>query len=225
MATDKEPPGERSTKDEPPGRLTELKLLGGRLCLDFINTVDPRVGDQPRDYLRRYVDLVRWGQHAGMLSADSVREMEEAAALEPKAAERALRRAVDLRETLYRAFAATASNTAPEPDDLRSINETWVEAVAHARVAPEGNGFAWCWARDVDALDAAWWPIARSAVELLTSPDLHRVRQCPGSNCGWLFLDASRKGNRRWCSMEGCGNRAKARRHYALKLTQSGASA
>jgi len=43
---------------------------------------------------------------------------------------------------------------------------------------------------------------------------LGRVRECDGAACTWLFLDQSRNRSRRWCSMESCGNRAKARRHY-----------
>ncbi len=58
--------------------------------------------------------------------------------------------------------------------------------------------------------------IALSAVALLTTPrDLGRLKLCPGDRCAWLFLDESRNGRRRWCAMETCGNRAKARRHYA----------
>ncbi|MEO7794047.1 MAG: ABATE domain-containing protein [Thermoanaerobaculia bacterium] len=61
---------------------------------------------------------------------------------------------------------------------------------------------------------AALWPIARSAADLMTSSEFGRVAQCDGSACTWLFLDQSRTRNRRWCSMQSCGNRAKARRHY-----------
>ena len=56
------------------------------------------------------------------------------------------------------------------------------------------------------------WPVARAAAELLTAEERVLVRQCGGDPCGWLFLDRSRKHNRRWCSMADCGNRAKARR-------------
>ncbi|HXJ64691.1 MAG TPA: CGNR zinc finger domain-containing protein, partial [Actinomycetota bacterium] len=52
--------------------------------------------------------------------------------------------------------------------------------------------------------------IARSATELITSPDATAVHRCPGDGCGWLFID--RTGRRRWCTMAMCGNRAKARR-------------
>jgi predicted RNA-binding Zn ribbon-like protein len=75
--------------------------------------------------------------------------------------------------------------------------------------------FAWDWAEDPDSLDRVLWVVARSAGELLTSDQLDRVRQCADDRgCGYLFLDTSRNRSRRWCSMESCGNRAKARRHY-----------
>ena len=63
--------------------------------------------------------------------------------------------------------------------------------------------------------DRILWPVARSAGELLISDKLDRVRQCADDRgCGYLFVDTSRNRSRRWCSMESCGNRAKAHRHY-----------
>ena len=53
-----------------------------------------------------------------------------------------------------------------------------------------------------------------SAVELLTSPRRERVRTCGAETCLWLFLDTSKNGSRRWCDMNQCGNRTKARRFY-----------
>lgn len=58
-------------------------------------------------------------------------------------------------------------------------------------------------------------PVVRAAAELLTSADAARVRECDLETCSWLFLDRSKNGTRRWCDMSVCGNRAKARRHYA----------
>jgi predicted RNA-binding Zn ribbon-like protein len=57
-------------------------------------------------------------------------------------------------------------------------------------------------------------PVLWSAADLLVGPQIPRVRQCANPACGWLFLDTSKGGNRRWCSMSACGNRAKAHRHY-----------
>ena len=65
--------------------------------------------------------------------------------------------------------------------------------------------------------DRMLWPVTRSAAELLVSGELSRVRTCANDTCGWLFMDTSKNRSRRWCDMNDCGNRAKARRHYARK--------
>jgi len=66
------------------------------------------------------------------------------------------------------------------------------------------------------------WPILRSGADLLASEDRERVGQCADDRgCGWLFFDASRNRSRRWCNMEDCGNRAKAKRHYARERVQT----
>jgi predicted RNA-binding Zn ribbon-like protein len=63
------------------------------------------------------------------------------------------------------------------------------------------------------------WPVAYSAADLLATPDqLARVGQCQDDRgCGWLFLDLTKNHSRRWCAMDDCGNRAKAKRHYERK--------
>jgi predicted RNA-binding Zn ribbon-like protein len=75
--------------------------------------------------------------------------------------------------------------------------------------------FGWSWADDPVNLEMPLWPVTRSAADLLTSSDLRSLRLCASDTCAWLFLDTSRNGSRRWCSMRTCGNRAKARRHHA----------
>jgi len=82
----------------------------------------------------------------------------------------------------------------------------------NSRLTRQGDGFHWALARDV-ALDRPLWPIARSAVELLTSDDEVRlVRECASATCEWLFVDRTRNHSRRWCDMNDCGNRAKQKR-------------
>ena len=61
------------------------------------------------------------------------------------------------------------------------------------------------------------WPVARSVAELLTSPNLGRVKVCGGEGCGWMFLDESRNASRRWCDSRNCGNRKRVRKHLARK--------
>jgi predicted RNA-binding Zn ribbon-like protein len=69
------------------------------------------------------------------------------------------------------------------------------------------------WARPVKA-DAVLSTVAGDAIDLLGGPRATRLKRCQGVNCAIPFVDTSRPGTRRWCSMDRCGNRAKARIHY-----------
>ena len=124
-------------------------------------------------------------------------------------------RAIALREAIYRVFSAIAKRSLPQTADLEALGDAFVEAMGHVRLRPSAQGFQWEWVKQEQRLDRMLWPIARSAVELLTSEEVQRVRVCPG--CGWVLLDMSKNGSRQWCSMEGCGSRAKMRRQYARK--------
>ncbi len=122
--------------------------------------------------------------------------------------------AVELREAIYRIFASIASDDRPDVEDLELLNGALGPALANARIVEGQDGFTWDWAGDELSLDRMLWPVARSAAELLSSAQLNRARQCADEKCGWLFLDMSRNRSRRWCSMEYCGNRNKARNYY-----------
>ena len=198
-----------------PGRVESLALLGGPLCLDFVNTVDPRHGEQSAEYLTSYRDLVRWAQHAGALPAADAKLLLERARRDPEGAGQAFVRAIELRDRLYDAFSALAARSSVGADALAAINGGLASAAGHAHLVAGSDGrFGWKWDDDED-FDRVWWPAARSAAEFLTTGRFDRLRECPGlDGCGWLFYDASKNGSRRWCSMQGCGNRAKARRHY-----------
>ncbi len=191
-----------------------LSLIGGRLCLDFANTVGSHAGEHPNEYLRSYRDLVAWSRHAGILTDAEERHLLEAAEGRPGEAGVVLERAVALREAIYRIFSAVAAGRVPDEADLETLNVALARALVHARIVPAGDGFAWAWRDEQGALDRMLWPVARSAADLLTDGELDRVRECANDTCGWLFLDLSRNRSRRWCDMRDCGNRIKARRHY-----------
>jgi predicted RNA-binding Zn ribbon-like protein len=192
-------------------------LHGGALCLDFVNTVDSRGASQPGQHLRQYADLARWGWHAGALSEPQARRLLEAGARRPAEAAQTLAEALALREAIYRIFAAIARKQSPASIDLDALRAAYCAALQHARLTLAAGGYAWEWA-EVDALDRVLWPVARSAVELLTSSEVARVKECANAaGCGWLFLDRSKNGSRRWCSMDECGSRDKMRRQYARR--------
>ncbi|MEW5901326.1 MAG: ABATE domain-containing protein, partial [Acidobacteriota bacterium] len=165
--------------------------------------------------LSSYGRLVRWSQEAGLLSKQSARRLLRKSLGDPGRAKQALRRALNLRESIYRIFSRLAEGKAPAVKDLNSLNAAAGAALSRLRVVAAPRGFAWDWKRKRRDLDWLLWPVARSAADLLTSENLARVRQCADDRgCGWLFLDRSRNRSRRWCAMDDCGNRAKARRHY-----------
>src|SRR3989304_2884090 len=102
-----------------------------------------------------------------------------------------------------------------DEEELSVLNAVLGEAMARLRVVRQGDEFTWEWEGMEASHEAMLWPLARSAAELLTSEDHHRLGQCADERgCGWLFLDMSKNHSRRWCDMEDCGNRAKAMRHY-----------
>lgn len=193
--------------------IATLKLVGGRLCLDFANTVDAHHLEGSREFLADYPDLLRWSVRAGVLTPAESDELLRRADADPAAQAGVFRRALALREAIYRIFSAIAEGEEVPPDDLALLNEELARALPHARVAATPAGMSWDW-EESEALDRMLWPVVRSAAELLTSGDLERIGECEGDLCGWLYLDESKNRSRRWCDMQGCGNRAKARRHY-----------
>src|SRR5579864_248056 len=197
------------------GRETQFEFMGGRLCLDFANTLNGSRA-RPSERLLGYRDVVAWGRQAGVLTDQDARRLTQAALRRPADAAKALADAVALRETIYRIFAAGTERRAPDRADLAGLNAALARAFAHLQVSPRAEAYAWEWQAD-DALDRVVWPVVRSAAEVLVSDEMSRVRRCGGENCDWLFFDTSRNHSRRWCDMRGCGNRAKARRYYVRK--------
>jgi predicted RNA-binding Zn ribbon-like protein len=191
-----------------------FKFTGGRLCLDYVNTLRRRLTDRPLDLLRAYADLVTWGRDAGALTAAEAQALLREGARRPREAQAVVRRAVEVREALYRIFTATAGKRAPAPEDVAALNAALGEALAAARIVPRQRGFAWDWTEDPSALQRPLWPVVRSAAEMLTSNEVVAVRKCAAADCAWVFMDQSKNRSRRWCDMRVCGNRAKVRRHY-----------
>lgn len=204
------------------------KLVGGWLCLDFVNTVHawiPADGgaehgadDRPEgEKLGDYGTLLLWAGEADALDPASLAALEDAATRDPGGAGAALARAVRLRDALYRIFGARLRRRATPPDDLEVLERELAHARRGERLAEnDGGTLEVIWSGEAEALDAVLWPVLRSTLALLSSrAALDRLRQCDGEACGWLFVDVSRGGRRRWCDMADCGNLAKVRAYRA----------
>lgn len=190
---------------------------GGALCLEFTNTTSARRTDTPSEHLHSYADLLAWAQGQKILTSELAVRLAGESERHPQAAADALQRALALREALYRIFTAHADGLPPAAPDLQLLNTTLAEAMPHRRLTVGADGFTWEWEAEADDLAQMLWPVARSAADLLTSPDLGRVRECAGATCDWLFIDRSKNHSRRWCDMQECGNVAKVRRYRTRK--------
>jgi predicted RNA-binding Zn ribbon-like protein len=176
------------------------------LCLNFANTLAWRGRSQPVEALQTPDDLLAWAHKEAGANPDLVCDY-RASPTEP-----GLQTAIAIRETIYRLFAATAAcGGTPQADHVAALNQ-WI-AAAPGRKQLTDDGRSWRFEASPSVL-ALLAPVLWSAGDLLTSMRLSRVRACANPECRWLFLDDSKAGTRRWCSMSACGNRAKAHRHY-----------
>lgn len=194
------------------------RLNGGWLALDFVNTVAGWItapagewGDTVREErLRTYEDLVHWAEVQGWLEPARSAALRLEAEARPAAAEAVVRRARTLRGALFRIFKAHVERWDPLAADLEVLNLELGRLRRGETVVPRDGGYAVEWESDAAELDVVLWPPLRSAVTLLTSPELlAQVGQCGGPECGWLFLGTGRGRPRRWCDIRDCGNVAK----------------
>jgi predicted RNA-binding Zn ribbon-like protein len=202
--------------------IAKVNLIGGRVCLDFVNTVGgwtwTRAGKGIGDVqiraegLNEYGDLLAWSLHAHVLHAADVRALAREAARHETAAAAVLDRARGLREAIFRLCASMIASLPPRASDLERLNEELHLAHTQRYIRYAQSAFHWEWNETKEALDCMLWPIADSAADLLVTGDLTRLRECPGENCGWLFEDTSKSSRRQWCDMQTCGNLAKVRR-------------
>jgi predicted RNA-binding Zn ribbon-like protein len=178
--------------------IENIEFWGNDLALDFANTLEGARGEPPeKDHLTCYPDLVTWARRAGALPGRA----------RPRPGD--LDRGRELRAAIYDVFAAVASGDAPPRGAVGSLLAVHADAVREGTIA-EGD---WAWTGSHP--DRPLWPVAVAAVDLLRSDRLPRLKMC--GNCRWLFLDRSRNGSRRWCSMDECGVHTKMRRYRAAR--------
>lgn len=174
-------------------------------CLELANSVPDR-NDGDRDWLADAETADAWAATLGLGRVEPLTGPDRAAL-------------IDLREAIFAVFGAHVQGAPIDPRALGALTREHTRGLGRHGYVAEGSAFRRDWpvVWDGPSLRAAF---AGSAVELLTDPRLDRVGQCP--SCGWLFVDTTKNRSRRWCSMEMCGGRDKALRHY--RRQRAGAS-
>jgi predicted RNA-binding Zn ribbon-like protein len=205
------PPKTRLLQDGP-----AFKYLGGDISLDFVNTVDWAAQGLVNERLTSYERLTRWAERAGLLGSTHGERLRAAARKQPQPAQATLQRAKRLRVVLrqiYQSLAAGAGRGA----EWENFNHELTRALRRLRIGStlqQGSErhARWTWSVASGSLDSFLWPIVWSAAKLLTSEEAARIRTCGGTDCGWMYVDRSRNGLRRWCAMQTCGTVEKTRR-------------
>jgi predicted RNA-binding Zn ribbon-like protein len=210
----------------------KFKLIGGDVSLDFVNTVNGRTSNPnkkrgrdyydafPSDKLENYADLIAWSFKAELINEREAKSLLQIAKDKPQATDAVLKRALILRESIYRFFKSVIEGWQPKADDLENLNRELSIARRHQKLSIAENNFVFEWIDRSQALDQMLWQISVSATALLIDGDLSRIRHCVNDVCNWLFLDRSRNRTRQWCVMKDCGNVAKVRRFRAKQHTE-----
>ena len=194
-----------------------FEITGGNVSLDFTNTILRRPNGEVEELIPTFADLCSWGRQVGLLTPQQQTTLVKKAGRNEKKAENAWKLAITLRECMFQIFKRIIDNEEIPADLLRQWNRFVHRSQRHHQLVRSKEGFSWKCFSDEKNFDSMLWPIIHSGVEIMTGSNVPWIRRCAAEDCDWLFLDTSKRGNRRWCDMTICGNRAKARRFYSRK--------
>jgi predicted RNA-binding Zn ribbon-like protein len=187
--------------------IADVRLDGGRLCLDFVNTIHDRNALDVEDYIARPERFLEWCVRAGATLAG------ERVVVPADARRRAawMRKASRLRHELHALLAARVDRVRPPAAAVRCLDD-WLHLAWQSRSLGDDGQLRW----RADARDELLplKRIALDALDLLSGPAARQIRRCANvSSCGWLFVDTSKNQRRRWCAMQTCGTLMKMKRY------------
>jgi predicted RNA-binding Zn ribbon-like protein len=191
--------------DPLPRPIAAIRLDGGRLCIDFANTIHDRFAAVAEDYLATPERYAEWARRSGAVCAD------EDIRLPQSAAERArlmadMRR---LRDAVYLLLVAKLDGVALPPEALRTANAWLLAARKDQQIASDGRLVLRAEPGNPSV------PLKRIALDLVDTfakarAGEFKLARCANQrSCGWIFADTSKNGRRRWCSMDTCGTASK----------------
>jgi predicted RNA-binding Zn ribbon-like protein len=201
-----DPIQERFAPDAP------FRFVGGDPSVDFVNTADWTPRGLERDRFTGYDRLLEWARGAGLLGVGEARRMAQAAVRHPRRAAATLDAAHQTRDVLQTVFGSLVGGRT-SANGLARLNAMVADAATHIHLVQDAGGqVTRSWAGLGESPESLLWPVVWSALDLLSSSDAERLRMCAGQDCGWMYVDRSRNGLRRWCEMSVCGTAEKNRR-------------
>ena len=191
------------------------QFFGGRVCLDFANTLDWRLTDSPVELIPHYAALLAWSARRGTLPERTLARLQDHGP-ESAAAREVIREAHLLRTEIW---SIAEELIAGRRARLSALNGRLAELPSQPGLRVQGRRYVF----DLDGSDPSQplWPVIWSLAAVLASEDATRIGSCRAQGCGWYFVDESPSRSRTWCSSEVCGNRERVRRAYAKRQRKS----
>lgn len=211
-----------SLASKPQASILTLPFVASSIALNFVNTIDWRLDAQRRrDTLETYSDLLTFSLRLKCLSVDDYTRLLALAQEAPVQAETALASALAFRDQLAQLLdeldrrGMGLKTEGAFGQTLSAFESARISAHRFETLSWEGGHLSLAFDKFLEGLDYPWLLVVRDAENLLCSPLAAKIRVCAAEGCGWFFLDTSKNGTRRWCSMKLCGNREKAARFKA----------
>jgi predicted RNA-binding Zn ribbon-like protein len=198
-----------------------MRLVANSPALDFVNSQSgPAKGQPDDDAVGSYVELLAWAEYSGVLLREEAERLSEMAASRAETCDAVFSRAIGLRAQLRALFEAIAEDRPGPEAAVEALAAAERDAIGRAVLIPRGSTFDWSWP-DVEDPARPLWIVVHSAVELLRTGPLDRLKQCGG--CRFLFLDETKNKSRRWCAMSDCGTASKMRSYVARRARKRAA--
>lgn len=190
------------------------QFFGGRVCLDFANTLDWRLTASPVELITDYAALLAWSERRGTLPARALARLREHKVHNP-AARAVVREAHRLRTEIWSIAEELLANRRCR---LSALHGRLADLPSQPGLRAQGGRYLF----ELDGTDVhqPLWPVLWSLTAVLASEDAARLGRCQATGCGWYFVDESPNRSRTWCSSEVCGNRERVRRAYARRRKQ-----
>lgn len=190
-------------------RESDFEWEGGHPALNFINTLDERLSLAPVERLGSFSALVSFVCQAKLIDRKTATAL--ACHDGKRAAQRVLSDAIAFREQVHRVLRSLSAGKRPVVGQLAALNIQITDAAMHRRLRLTNQGGVRTWDKPQD-VERPLWELASVVENLFLDEQYERVRKCAAADCGTFFIDLSKAGRRKWCSMANCGNRNKVRR-------------
>ena len=186
---------------------TRFEFVGGHPLIDLVNT-EVKYLAMPNDLLKSEADFWQWLDEAG------IRQQRTA----PASNGDLLPQVRTFRQRMRMMLNGIVRKNVVDEKAITYLNDQVAKRQGRLQLVEDDNGqYQRQFRYQLETPEHVLAMLADIATQFVTDVDLRYLKRCENKTCIRFFLDTSKNHSRRWCSMKGCGNRMKARAHYARR--------